>query len=140
MINIYTDGACSGNPGIGGWGVVILENNKEILLKAIEQLNIKEKSIFINLSYNQVFKQPFIFEKINLDKTNAWPFVEAKKILREKKISIEKDLDDLDEVFQKIKYGHVQFMILIGKKKTLIPISLNYYVYGMGFIMHRIVQ
>ena len=32
MINIYTDGACSGNPGIGGWGVVILDNKKEILL------------------------------------------------------------------------------------------------------------
>jgi len=29
MIIIYTDGACSGNPGIGGWGVVILENDKE---------------------------------------------------------------------------------------------------------------
>ena len=29
MITIYTDGACSGNPGIGGWGVVILEENKE---------------------------------------------------------------------------------------------------------------
>ena len=29
MITVYTDGACSGNPGIGGWGVVILENNKE---------------------------------------------------------------------------------------------------------------
>jgi len=31
-----------------------------------------------------------VIEKINLDKTNAWPFVEAKKILRDKKISIEK--------------------------------------------------
>ena len=30
MINIYTDGACSGNPGIGGWGVVILDNNKDM--------------------------------------------------------------------------------------------------------------
>ncbi len=29
MITIYTDGACSGNPGIGGWGVVILENKKD---------------------------------------------------------------------------------------------------------------
>ena len=28
MITIYTDGACSGNPGIGGWGVVIIEDNK----------------------------------------------------------------------------------------------------------------
>ena len=32
MINIYTDGACSGNPGIGGWGVVILNNGEEIEL------------------------------------------------------------------------------------------------------------
>ena len=31
-----------------------------------------------------------MIEKINLDKTNAWPFVEAKKILRDKKASIEK--------------------------------------------------
>ena len=29
MITIYTDGACSGNPGVGGWGVVIIENNKK---------------------------------------------------------------------------------------------------------------
>ncbi len=31
-----------------------------------------------------------MIEKINLDKTNAWPFVEAKKILRERKKAIEK--------------------------------------------------
>jgi len=31
-----------------------------------------------------------VIEKINLDKTNAWPFVEAKKILRERKKAIEK--------------------------------------------------
>ena len=38
MIKIYTDGACSGNPGKGGWGVVILNNNKEILLKSLLNL------------------------------------------------------------------------------------------------------
>ena len=26
---IYTDGACSGNPGPGGWGAVIIDKNKE---------------------------------------------------------------------------------------------------------------
>ena len=26
---IYTDGACSGNPGPGGWGAIIIENNIE---------------------------------------------------------------------------------------------------------------
>jgi len=32
MLRIYTDGACSGNPGPGGWGVVMLygENIKEL--------------------------------------------------------------------------------------------------------------
>ena len=43
MINIYTDGACSGNPGIGGWGVVILENNKEILLNGGDQHTTNNK-------------------------------------------------------------------------------------------------
>ena len=37
MIKIYIDGACAGNPGIGGWGVVILENdNDPIFLKGGE--------------------------------------------------------------------------------------------------------
>ena len=31
MITIYTDGACSGNPGVGGWGVVILQQKKELI-------------------------------------------------------------------------------------------------------------
>jgi lysyl-tRNA synthetase, class I len=31
-----------------------------------------------------------VIEKTNLDKTNAWPFVEAKKLLRERKVQIEK--------------------------------------------------
>jgi ribonuclease HI len=60
-INIYTDGACSGNPGPGGWGVVILKdeevlkhsgshidttNNRMELLavcKALEYLNSIER-------------------------------------------------------------------------------------------------
>ncbi len=28
-VTIYTDGACSGNPGIGGWGAVLLYNGAE---------------------------------------------------------------------------------------------------------------
>ena len=28
-VEIYTDGACSGNPGPGGWGVVLRYGNKE---------------------------------------------------------------------------------------------------------------
>ena len=32
QVSIYTDGACSGNPGPGGWGAVLLygQHKKEI--------------------------------------------------------------------------------------------------------------
>lgn len=33
-IEIYTDGACSGNPGKGGWGFVIVENGKVLEKKS----------------------------------------------------------------------------------------------------------
>ncbi len=32
-LTIYTDGACSGNPGPGGWGVLLQYGNKEKTLK-----------------------------------------------------------------------------------------------------------
>ena len=37
MVIIYTDGACSGNPGVGGWGAVIIDDtNKPIFLNGGE--------------------------------------------------------------------------------------------------------
>ena len=32
----YTDGACSGNPGIGGWGVVLLAEKNSTIIKRRE--------------------------------------------------------------------------------------------------------
>ncbi|MEM8571260.1 MAG: ribonuclease HI [Pseudomonadota bacterium] len=32
----YTDGACSGNPGPGGWGVLLLAKEDEVVLKTRE--------------------------------------------------------------------------------------------------------
>ncbi|MFQ5563972.1 MAG: ribonuclease HI [Parvularculaceae bacterium] len=36
MIEIYTDGACSGNPGPGGWGALIVIDGSETELKGGE--------------------------------------------------------------------------------------------------------
>ena len=30
MIKIYTDGACKGNPGVGGWGALLIQNEQSI--------------------------------------------------------------------------------------------------------------
>ena len=35
-IKIYTDGACSGNPGKGGWAAIILINKKQLTLSGGE--------------------------------------------------------------------------------------------------------
>ena len=36
---IYTDGACSGNPGPGGFGVVVLDDNENLILTHSERDN-----------------------------------------------------------------------------------------------------
>lgn len=42
-ITIYTDGACSGNPGKGGWGAVILANSEEHRLSGGEKLTTNNR-------------------------------------------------------------------------------------------------
>lgn len=37
VIDIYTDGACRGNPGPGGWGVLLRVNDTEKTLKGAEE-------------------------------------------------------------------------------------------------------
>ena len=44
LIHIYTDGACRGNPGPGGWGAILLCDNYKKEIKGSSQLttnNIK---------------------------------------------------------------------------------------------------
>jgi ribonuclease HI len=50
-ISIYTDGACSGNPGKGGWAAVIIEDENEKTISGSELLttnNRMELSAVIN--------------------------------------------------------------------------------------------
>lgn len=37
LIEIYTDGSCLGNPGPGGWGVIILHNGKDVKISGHEK-------------------------------------------------------------------------------------------------------
>lgn len=36
-VEIYTDGACSGNPGIGGWAAILCSGDKEKVISGAEQ-------------------------------------------------------------------------------------------------------
>jgi ribonuclease HI len=35
-VSIYTDGACSGNPGPGGWGAILIDDGREVELSGGE--------------------------------------------------------------------------------------------------------
>ena len=35
-VTIYTDGACSGNPGKGGWGAILIYGDKEKRISGAE--------------------------------------------------------------------------------------------------------
>ena len=87
-IDIYTDGACSGNPGPGGWGVVLIyqENKKELsgyqpettnnrmeLFAAIQGLSALKESCEVNL-YSDSSYLVNAFEKHWIEKwqRNGW--------------------------------------------------------------------
>ena len=87
-IDIYTDGACSGNPGPGGWGVVLIyqENKKELsgyqpettnnrmeLFAAIQGLSALKESCVVNL-YSDSSYLVNAFEKHWIEKwqRNGW--------------------------------------------------------------------
>ena len=107
IINIYTDGACSGNPGKGGWGVVILDNDKQILLnggdqqttnnkmeltaaiKALEYFEVKQKLI---INTDSKYVKDGIESWIKNWKKNGWK-TSAKKEVKNKELWIR--LDDL---------------------------------------------
>ena len=106
MITIYTDGACSGNPGIGGWGVVILENKKEDiflnggddsttnnkmeLTAAIEALKIFKEKKEIKLVTDSKYVKDGIQTWIHNWKKNGWK-TSAKKPVKNKELWIELD-------------------------------------------------
>ena len=43
LVHIYTDGACKGNPGPGGWGAILVYKNKERELSGGEELTTNNR-------------------------------------------------------------------------------------------------
>ena len=105
-VNVYTDGACSGNPGIGGWGVVILiddykpihlnggsnhtTNNKMELTAAIESLKYFKKNSTINLFTDSKYVKDGIESWIINWKKNGWK-TSSKKPVKNKMLWLELD-------------------------------------------------
>ncbi|MCF7740942.1 MAG: ribonuclease HI [Candidatus Marinimicrobia bacterium] len=109
MIKIYTDGACSGNPGQGGWGVVVSEggvvtktysgyakettNNRMELTAAIMALKIAKKLGEIRLYTDSNYVKQGITSWINNWKKNGWKTSNKKDV---KNKDLWQKLDDLN--------------------------------------------
>ena len=94
-IKIYTDGACSGNPGKGGWGALIQEDNNETKINGSEQnttnnrmeltavikaLELFEKSIEIEIYTDSKYVMQGITEWIKNWKNNQWKTSQKKDV------------------------------------------------------------
>jgi len=95
MINIYTDGACKGNPGPGGWGALIIDgdieneiyggennttnNRMEIMavIMALQTVNTKNE---ITVFTDSTYVQKGINEWINKWKVNGWKASNKKEV------------------------------------------------------------
>ena len=95
LINIYTDGACSGNPGPGGWGVYIdnagvvtelsgreenTTNNRMELKAVIEALNSFKPQTTLNLYTDSKYVMDGSSKWIENWKKNGWKTAQKKPV------------------------------------------------------------
>lgn len=59
MVEIYTDGACSGNPGNGGWGAVLMYNGSQKEMSgAVENTTNNQMELLACIKALEALKQP----------------------------------------------------------------------------------
>jgi len=107
-VEIYTDGACSGNPGIGGWGVVLrykdtekelsggeinTTNNRMELTAVIEALKALKTACNITLYTDSKYVMNGITEWLENWKKNGWKTSNKKGAV--KNIDLWQTLDEL---------------------------------------------
>lgn len=104
-IDIWTDGACSGNPGPGGWGALILNgdmrrelsggdpattNNRMELLAAIEALKAVDAGKKIRIHTDSTYVKDGLTKWIHSWKRNGWKTA-SKKPVKNKDLWLELD-------------------------------------------------
>jgi ribonuclease HI len=94
-VAIWTDGACSGNPGPGGWGVILVSgehrkelfggepdttNNRMELMAAISALEALKKPCDITLHIDSQYVRQGITQWIHGWKKNGWKTADKKPV------------------------------------------------------------
>ncbi|OUX25482.1 MAG: ribonuclease HI [Rhodospirillaceae bacterium TMED256] len=105
-VEIFTDGACSGNPGPGGWGLVLryngtekelsgseveTTNNRMELMAAIEGLRALTRPMRIHIHTDSTYVKDGITKWIVNWKRNGWKTAAKKPV---KNVDLWQALDD----------------------------------------------
>ncbi len=95
IVEIFTDGACKGNPGPGGWGAVIragvnekelsggeaeTTNNRMELTAAIEALNALKRPCRVKLSTDSRYVMDGLTKWIHGWRRNGWRTADKKPV------------------------------------------------------------
>ncbi len=109
VVKIYTDGACKGNPGAGGWGALLemngtekelfggeaqTTNNRMELLAVIRALEALKRRCAVQLHTDSKYVQQGITEWIHGWKKNGWRTAAKKPV---KNDDLWKELDELSQ-------------------------------------------
>jgi len=98
LITIHTDGACSGNPGPGGWGALLewkghekelfggeadTTNNRMELMAAIQALESLKRAANVRLVTDSVYVRDGVTKWIHAWKKNGWKTAAKKPVKNE---------------------------------------------------------
>lgn len=107
IIEIHTDGACSGNPGVGGWGAVLrlgatekelfggeaaTTNNRMELTAVIEALRALKRPVAARVFTDSQYVQKGIAEWIHGWKKRGWQTADKQPV---KNLDLWRELDRL---------------------------------------------
>ena len=95
QVSVYTDGACSGNPGPGGWGALLVyngtekelsggaqetTNNRMELMAAIMALEAMKRPVAIDLFTDSSYVRNGITEWLAAWKARGWKTADKKPV------------------------------------------------------------
>ena len=98
LVTIHTDGACSGNPGPGGWGAILeynghekelsgaeaeTTNNRMELMAAIAALEALKRASEVRLVTDSVYVRDGVTKWIHGWKRNGWKTANKKPVKNE---------------------------------------------------------
>ncbi|MGH8657805.1 MAG: ribonuclease HI [Gammaproteobacteria bacterium] len=109
IVELYTDGACRGNPGVGGWGVLLryrdrgktlsggepkTTNNRMELMAAIKGLEALTRPCRVRLTTDSQYLQKGLTQWLPMWKHRGWRTADKKPV---KNVDLWQRLDKLSE-------------------------------------------